>query len=81
MKSKSIIFAVAMVLMLTISAFAHAENVVKSVTIEWVENRMGHVYKEVIYCAADCQTVVDKRVKEIEQSGGKIIDVVVNDGN
>lgn len=74
MKNKSILFAVAMILLLTISV-VNADNVVKAVVIEWVEKGVGgKTHTETIYCAADCDKVVAKRVAEITQAGGVIID-------
>lgn len=76
MKNKSILFAVAMFALLTISMIAHADN--KTVTIEWQENGSGHIYTEVVSCNGNCEKSAEIRVKEIEKNGGVVIEVREN---
>ena len=69
MKNKSILFAVIM----AISMVAHADD--KNITIEWQANGSGHVYIEIVSCNGNCEKSAEIRVKEIEKSGGVIIEV------
>ena len=79
MKRKSIIIAVCFFALFTVSMLASAEEpqsaTVKAVTIEWVESGAGgKTHSETIYCAANCDAVIAKRIAEIKQAGGVIID-------
>lgn len=72
MKTKSISFAFAMFLLFSISAFtAVTELRERPVTLTWSEKGVKNkTHTETLYCTSDCETLIDKHIKEIENSGG-----------